>query len=105
MSNEQQESALVVLRAEADKGITPRATRARTALHYLEPGSVRMRGREAIVRVDDTLVTLADSEDRFLRELVAMAFNFWDGPQAEATLLKLAQDSGRGTLLRVQEND
>ena len=30
-----------------------------------------------------------------------MAFSFWDGPQAEATLLKLANDTGRGTLVRV----
>ena len=105
MPKEQQDTALATLREEADKGATSRANWARTALHYLDPAAVRIRGREEIVLVDETLVALAGSEDRFMRELVAMAFNFWDGPQAEATLLKLTQDTGRGTLIRVEEND
>jgi hypothetical protein len=105
MPKEQQDATLATLREEPGKGATPRANWARTALSYLEPGSVAIRGHEEIVRVDETLVTLADSDDPFLRELVAMAFNFWDGPQAEATLLKLSRDNGRGTLIRVEEID
>lgn len=98
---EQQKAILAALREEAGKGATPRATWAKTALSYLDASETR----DGVVRVDETLALLADSEDRFLRELVAMAFNFWDGPQAEATLLKLARDTGRGTLVRVEEND
>lgn len=105
MPQEQQEAALATLREEADKGTTPRADWARTALHYLDPASVRIRGHGSIVRVDESLVRLAEDEDTFMRELVAMAFNFWDGPEAEATLLKLARDNGRGTLIRVEETD
>ena len=40
-----------------------------------------------------------------LRKFVAMSLNFWDGPHAETTLLKLTRDNGHGTLLRVEEND
>lgn len=98
---DQQQTILAALKEEAGKGNTPRASWAKTALSYLDSSSPK----EGIVRVDETLALLADSDDRFLRELVAMAFNFWDGPQAEATLLKLARDTGRGTLLRVEEND
>jgi hypothetical protein len=55
--------------------------------------------------VDETLAVAADADDRFLRQLTAMAFNYWDGERAEATLLKLANDRGQGTLLPVEEND
>jgi phage gp16-like protein len=105
MPTEQQDAALAALREEAAKGTTARANWARTALHYLEPGAVQIRAHESIVLVDQSLVRLADSDDRFMRELVAMAFNFWDGPEAEATLLKLSRDTGRGTLIRVEETD
>ncbi len=105
MPKEQQDSALETLRAEAAKGATARSNWARTALHYIEPESVRIRGHEQYTRVDETLVALTNSDDPFMRELVAMAFNFWDGPQAEATLLRLSQDTGRGTLIRVEEID
>ena len=101
MSAEQQAAALTALKAEAAAGDTPRAGWARTALHYLDKGS----DLAGVVKVDETLVVCADADDRFLRELTAMAFSFWDGPKAEATLLKLANDTGRGTLIRVEEND
>jgi hypothetical protein len=100
---EQQQTAIAALKEEAGKGSTPRAGWARTALCYLEPTPATPGA--GVVKVDETLAICADADDRFLRELVAMSFNFWDGPQAEATLLKLAQDTGRGTLIRVEEND
>lgn len=102
MPKDQQDATLAALREEAGKGTTPRANWARTALHYVDP---QFGGGEGVTRVDEALVKLADSDDRYVRELVAMAFNFWDGPKAEATLLKLTQDNGRGTMIRVVEND
>jgi hypothetical protein len=105
MPKEQQEMTLEVLRAEARKGTTPRANWARTALHYVDPTSLRFIGQDGVTLVDEALVKLAESDDRYVRELVAMAFNFWDGPKAEATLLKLTHDNGHGTLIRVVEND
>jgi hypothetical protein len=99
LPSEQRDGIQAALTAEAGKS-GPRADWAKTALWYVAPSDAR-----DVVRVDETLVYCADAEDRFVRELVAMAFNFWDGPQAEATLLKLAKDNGHGTLLRVEEND
>lgn len=97
---EKQAEALDALRGEAT-GTTARAAWARTALYYLEPASAA----DGVVRVDGVLARCAEAPDRYLREQVAMAFNFWDGPLAEPTLLKLAQDDGRGTLLAVHEVD
>lgn len=105
ISKEQQATILATLKAESAKGITPRAGWARTALHYLDPAALPSEPHDDIVKVDETLVICAGSKDRFLRELVAMSFNFWYGPQAEAALLKLTQDTGLGTLVRVEEND
>ena len=79
----------------------PRAASARTALWYLD----KTRSPLDVVKVDETLVACHKAEDRFLRTLIAMAFNFWDGDAAEATLLTLANDAGRGTLVRVAEDD
>jgi hypothetical protein len=55
--------------------------------------------------VDKVLALCATDDDIYLRELVAMALNFWDGPLVEPTLLRLARDNGHGHLLRVSEND
>lgn len=101
---EQKQKLLADLQSEIG-GDSPRAGWARTALWYLDKDALPAGVSSGLIKVDDTLVVTADAEDRFLRELTAMAFNFWDGPQAEATLLKLANDSGRGTVLRVEEND
>ena len=99
--DDQRAAVMATLKEESTKAKTPRAAWARTALHYLDAGA---SGGD-VVRVDETLAAVAKSDDRFLRQLVAMSFNFWDGPEAETTLLKLAQDTGRGTLIRVEEND
>jgi hypothetical protein len=79
-------------------GSDARAGWARTALYYLDGSGA---GDSAIVRVDTVLARCAEAPDRYLREQVALAFNFWDGPLAEPTLLKLAHDDGHGTALGV----
>jgi hypothetical protein len=89
------------LRQEAAAS-TPRGRWARTALHYL---GVDVAAEPDSVHVDEVLARLAESPDRFLRELVAYAFNFWPGPLAEPTLLRLAQDDGHGTLMKIDETD
>jgi hypothetical protein len=101
LPSENQAEALDALREEA-RGAEPRAAWARTALAYLQPGS---GSPERVVRVDEVLARCAEAPDRFLREQVALVFNFWDGPLAEPTLLKLANDDGHGTRLTVNEQD
>jgi hypothetical protein len=98
---DKQAQILQTLRDES-AGSTPRAEWARTALQYLDPSAPKTDG---IIRVDEVLARCAEAQDRYLREQVALAFNFWDGPLAEPTLLNLAQDDGHGTLLGVTEVD
>jgi hypothetical protein len=100
----QQQTVLAALKEEAS-GSGARAGRARTALYYLDKTALPSGNLQDVVKVDETLGHCANAEDQFLRKLVAMSFNFWDGDKAEATLLKLAHDNGHGTLLRVEEND
>lgn len=55
--------------------------------------------------VDQTLARCAQAEDTYLRSLVALALNFWDGPQVDAVLQQLAQDDGHGTRLEIPDSD
>lgn len=80
-----------------------RALAARNGLYYLDKKQTPENATTGIVEVDRTLARVAQDPDQFLRELVAYAFNFWDGPQAEPTLQKLARDQGQGTLVRILE--
>ena len=52
----------------------------------------------------NALAQCARAEDRFLRAQVALVLNAWDGEQIEPTLLRLARDSGHGTVLGVPED-
>ena len=97
---EQRQAVVAELKAEA-AGDTPRARWARTALYYLD----KTAPVTDVVKVDDTLAVTADADDRFLRQLTALAFHVWDGEQAEAILLKLSKDNGHGTLVRVEGDD
>jgi hypothetical protein len=97
---EQQQQIVINLKTET-QGKSPRADWARTAMHYIDPAN----NATAVVKVDETLAGCVTTDDRFLRELLAMSFSFWDGPQAEAALLMLAKDRGQGSLIRVEEND
>ena len=102
---EQRQSVFAALKEEAAQGATARAARARTALYYLDPTALPNGDPNDITKVDEALAVSAEADDRFLRQLTAMAFNFWDGPHAEAILLKLANDPGHGTLIRVEGDD
>jgi hypothetical protein len=99
LPSEKQAEVLQTLRAEA-AGASPRAAWAGTALFYIDPTAP---DSPAVVHADQVLARCAEAADRYLREQVALALNFWDGPLAEPTLLKLAADDGHGTLLRVTE--
>ncbi|MGH9677453.1 MAG: hypothetical protein ACRD36_10160, partial [Candidatus Acidiferrum sp.] len=60
----------------------------------------RRAGHPRALGVDLTLEKCAGAEDSFLRELTALALNFWPGTPAEEermekTLLQLAHDDGR----------
>ena len=101
---EHRQNLLAGLKEEANAD-GARAGWARTALLYLDKGALPGDKIQGIVKVDETLVVMAEAEDQFLRQLSAIAFTFWDGEQAEATLLKLSRDAGHGSLLRVEEND
>jgi hypothetical protein len=80
-----------------------RAAWARNGLYYLDNNRPSPAAADGIIKVDEVLARVAQDSDQFLRELVAFAFNFWDGPLAEPTLLQLTRDRGHGTLVRVSE--
>jgi len=101
---EYRDKVLAALATEQTQG-GQRASWARTALFYVDKDKPAAGAPPDIVRVDETLLACAQDDDRFLRQLTAMSFNFWECEQAEATLLKLANDTGWGTLIRVEEND
>ncbi|MBI3407926.1 MAG: hypothetical protein HY040_06165 [Planctomycetes bacterium] len=103
LSAEQRAAALAELTKEAE-GDSGRAAWARTALYYLDPKPSTPDAD--VVQVDRVLAQAAKADDRFLREQVAVALNFWDGPLVEPTLLLLSRDDGHGTVLRLDdEND
>src|ERR1051325_1980136 len=97
---EQQQAIVAKLKEEAS-ATTPRAAWARTALYYID----KSLATSDVVKIDERLIASAKADDQFLRKLVAMSFNFWDGPKVEETLLELSEDKGRGTMLRLEEND
>jgi hypothetical protein len=60
--------------------------------------------------VVDALIACASAEDPFLRKQTAHALTFWSGSdeenrRVEAALVKLAQDDGHGTSIRIDERD
>jgi hypothetical protein len=96
LSPEQQERMTRQLAEEA-AGKGRRAAWARVAQDYLT--------RRRPLGVDATLEECAGADDTYLRSLVAMALNFWDGPRVEPTLERLARDDGHGTRVEVTDND
>jgi hypothetical protein len=99
----QQEEILVLLGKEAGSANPRRAAWARHGLAYLDKRRLPPESSEALVQMDQVLAQVAGDSDQFLRELVAFAFNFWDGPLAEPTLQRLARDQGHGSLARFPE--
>jgi hypothetical protein len=100
LSKDQQAGALAKLKEEANNGDGPSRRRewAKAALDSFGHD-------QAALGVDAALAKVARADDPYLRSLVALALNFWDGPQSEATLLRLAHDRGRGELIKITEND
>ncbi len=87
----------------AKEGI--RKDAARSALFYVNPGGLGTETFENITKVDAVLSKCARDPDQFLRMQVALACNFWEGDDVEATLVRLSRDDGFGTLLRVSEDE
>jgi HEAT repeat protein len=98
LSAKEQEAVLARLEHEAD-GKGDRARWAKAALDHLTG--------KAALRVDKALAECAaDKEgDPFLRELVAFALKYWDGPEAEKTLIELSHDPGNGVAVEIGELD
>jgi hypothetical protein len=96
LSSEEKEDILAILKEEAGHK-RPRSRWAQAAHNYLT--------RHQPLGVDVALEKCAESEDTFLRELVAFCLAFWDGPRVEPTLLRLSHDDGHGTRIRVTEDD
>jgi hypothetical protein len=70
-----------------------------------QPGGLGVIGALAHVAGEND-----EESDRFLRELVALAFNFWNGTEAEekvieATLKNLSFDAGKGKEIEIREDD
>jgi HEAT repeat protein len=96
LSETKQDKVVDVLKEEKKKSGL-RGEWAATAFLYLTEGTP--------LGVDAALEKCAESEDSFLRELVAMALNFWDGPRVIPTLEKLAKDDGHGTRIKITEEE
>lgn len=85
------------LREEADSDNPTRREAARSALHYL---AVDPLPAGDVVTVDAALDVASKAQDQYLRQIVGLAWNFWDGPLAEPILLRLSRDDGFGTLVQ-----
>jgi hypothetical protein len=101
VKDEKRAAVLDELRDEAAGADPQRSSWARTGLYYLSRADVS--DAAGVTLVDHALAKAARSQDRYLREHVAMALNFWDGDQVEATLVRLARDNGFGTLIRIDD--
>ena len=93
---ERQDEVLKDLESALEQG--DHVTWCRAALDYLRD---RRSGRANALGVDKVLETCAASDDPLLRELAALAMNFWYGSDAEnarmnKALLRLTTDDGRG---------
>lgn len=92
------------LEQEKADAAVPRKNWAMNALYYLDDQAVA-KDASGLAMVDRALAQCAKSQDRFLRQQVAYALNFWDGDLVEPTLVSLAHDDGFGTLIRIEEKD
>jgi hypothetical protein len=103
LSDAQKQAMIAELTQEA-AGTGDRATWARNTLAYLTPGQA-VAASPPVVRVDQTLEQCAHADDPYLRSLVALALNFWDGDRVEPTLRELARDDGHGRRIEITDND
>jgi hypothetical protein len=107
LSGEQKTEVIDRLETAARQG--EHSSWARTAQEYLQR---QQEGRPDVLGIDKTMETCAEAEDPALREVAALAMNFWSGTAVEnahleAILVKLSHDSGRGEdqLARLVENN
>lgn len=98
---EQQNLVLATLRTEAQSENVVRRKAAKNALFYLNEFP-DLKDAD-IVAVDQTLDVASRADDQYLREMTALSLNFWDGPLAVATLIRLSRDDGFGTMVRTPE--
>jgi hypothetical protein len=96
LSSSEKEAVIATLDREAQGG-KPRGEWAKVAHAYLT--------EKGPLPVDETLVDCAKDDDPFLRVMVAFALKYWDGPEVEATLERLARDDGHGVAIEVGEMD
>lgn len=101
---------LVIDQLQAELGTASTETRPwiEGSLRYLR--TEQQGGQPDSLGVIATLSRCAEMDDAFLRELVAQAFNFWQGDaresaEAEKTLYRLATDKGQAKRIEVGEND
>jgi len=99
---ENQRQILAALNQETEQNHPRRSVWARNALKHLQPGQPHGDG---LIEVDKVLARCAAADDPYLREQVALALLFWDGPLVEPTLRQLARDDGHGHLIRITEAD
>jgi hypothetical protein len=97
LSPERQQAVLTGLEQEAATSGSKRADRARRALDYMRGPA---KSLEAL-GVAKALVGCALDQNPFLREIAALALNFWEGTpaenaQLEELLAKLTRDDGHG---------
>ena len=105
LSDAQKEAIVAELKQET-KVRGERALWANNALSYVvQPDPTDDFLRERTVGADKSLEQCAKAQDPYLRSLVALALNFWDGPRVEETLRGLAHDDGHGPRIEINEND
>jgi hypothetical protein len=101
-----QKKAIVAELKQESAGGGDRAAWAQDALCYVDRPKPNDAFKPACrVRVDQTLEQCARAEDPYLRSLVALALNFWDGDRVEPALLRLAQDDGHGPRIEIRDDD
>lgn len=101
LDSESKKTILESLEEEA-KGTDQRSKWAKSALDFLKDG----KALPVTAALDQcTLKKNSFAEDIYLRSLVALALNFWQGPEVSATLERLANDDGWGQLIKVNANE
>ena len=112
LSEERRAEIISALESEVAGSSGERKQWAETTLDYLkalqegrQPSSHGVVAALAAAAGEDD-----DNSDRFLRELVAHALNFWHGDdseekQIETTLVQLSRDEDRGKVIEIEEND
>jgi hypothetical protein len=105
LTDDQKQAIVAELRNESSGG-GDRARWAQNTLSYVyQPQPSDSYKPSRLVATDRTLADCARAEDPYLRSLVALALNFWEGELVEPTLQRLARDDGHGPRIEISEND